>query len=73
MQVSLPYPKFVICWHTRDGGRCHTPRLTFVLFGCSLDNNVLCGIDERGNGTYTTEGIVVLMQGVKNSKIQSLR
>ena len=50
-----------------------TPRLTFVFFGCSLDKNALCGIDEYGNGTYTTEGIVVLMEGVKNSKIQSLR
>ena len=38
-----------------------------------MDKNALCGIDEYGNGTYTTEGIVVLMEGVKNSKIQSLR
>ena len=50
-----------------------TPRLTFVFFGCSLDKNALYGIDEYGNGFYTTEGIVVLMEGVKNSKIQSLR
>ena len=38
-----------------------------------MDKNVLCGINEYGDGTYTTEGIVVLMEGVKNSKIKSLR
>ena len=38
-----------------------------------MDKNALCGINEYGQGTYTTEGIVVLMEGVKNSKIQSLR
>ena len=42
-------------------------------FGCSLDNNMLCGIYRLGNGTYTTEGIIALMQGIQNSKIQSLR
>ena len=50
-----------------------TPRLTFVLFGCSLDNNLLCGVNRNGNGTYTTEGIVALMEGVKKSNVQSLR
>ena len=46
-------------------------------FGCSLDNNQLCGYDKyvygTGRGTYTSEGIVVLMEGVKNSNVQSLR
>ena len=42
-------------------------------FGCSLDNNQLCGVDQYNCGTYTAEGIVVLMEGVKNSNIQSLR
>ena len=42
-------------------------------FGCSLDDNALCGIDGNGFGTYTAEGIVALMEGLKNSKIQSLR
>ena len=50
-----------------------TPRLTYVLFGCSLDDNALCGVDQYGDGAYTTEGIVALMDGVKNSNIQSLR
>ena len=42
-------------------------------FGCSLDNNLLCGVNEYGDGKYTTEGIVALMQGVQNSNVQSLR
>ena len=42
-------------------------------FGCSLDDNKLCGVDAFGRGTYTSVGIVVLMGGVKNSNIQSLR
>ena len=38
-----------------------------------MDNNQLCGVDDRGRGTYTTEGIVELMEAVKKSNIQSLR
>ena len=38
-----------------------------------MDNNRLCGVDEDGDGTYTTEGIVALMEGVQNSNVQSLR
>ena len=42
-------------------------------FGFRLDNNMLCGLDFQGRGTYTAEGIVALMEGVKKSNIQSLR
>ena len=42
-------------------------------FACSLDNNELCGVNKWGDGIYTTEGIVALMQGIKNSNILSLR
>ena len=45
----------------------------FAPFECSLDNNALCGFDNLGRGTYTTEGVTVLFEGVKNSNIQSLR
>ena len=45
----------------------------FVLFGFSLGRNKLCGIDVFGQGTYTTEGIVALMKGIKNSNVQSFR
>ena len=38
----------------------------------SLNNDALCGVTLLG-GTYTTEGIVALMEGAKNSSIQSLR
>ena len=54
-------------------GQCRTAAPILFLFRCSLDNNALCGVDGRGNGTYTTEGIVALMEGVKDSSIQSLR
>ena len=38
-----------------------------------MDNNQLCGVNDSGRGTYTTEGIVALMEGVQNSNVQSLR
>ena len=44
-----------------------------AFLGRSLDNNMLCDVDKWGDGKYTTEGIVALMEGVKNSNIQSLR
>ena len=42
-------------------------------FLCSLANNTLCGVDERGYGTYTAEGINVLCEGLKGSAITSLK
>ena len=38
----------------------------------SLAGNQLCGLDGEGNGTYTTEGIVKLCEGLKGSAVTSL-
>ena len=38
-----------------------------------MDNNSLCGIDTWGDGTYTTEGITKLREGLKESAVTSLR
>ena len=34
--------------------------------------NQLCGLDFSGNGTYTTEGITKLCEGLKGSAVTSL-
>ena len=34
---------------------------------------MLCGKDQYGNGTFTTEGITALCEGLKGSSITSLR
>ena len=39
----------------------------------SLANNHLCGIDHRGRGTYTTEGITKMCEGLKGSAVTSLK
>ena len=39
----------------------------------SLDENQLCGVDEYGNGKFTTEGITALCDGLKQSKVSTLR
>ena len=39
----------------------------------SLDGNQLCGINKYGDGTYTTEGITKLCEGLKGSSVTSLR
>ena len=39
----------------------------------SLDGNQLCGVNEFGRGTFTTEGITTLCDGLKQSKVSSLR
>ena len=40
----------------------------------SLDDNELCGLDEHGEGTYTTEGIVAIVEMLKvNTTLQSIR
>ena len=38
----------------------------------SLGYNQLCGLDCFGGGTYTTEGITKLCEGLKGSAITSL-
>ena len=37
-----------------------------------MANNQLCGIDSRGRGTYTAEGITKLCQALKGSAVTSL-
>ena len=39
----------------------------------SLGFNQLCGIDRQGRGTYTTEGITKLCEGLKGSAVTSLK
>ena len=39
----------------------------------SLTNNALCGVNERGYGTYTTEGITKLCEALKGSAVTSLK
>ena len=38
-----------------------------------MDCNLLCGLDDEGNGTYTAEGITKLCEGLKGSAVTSLR
>ena len=40
---------------------------------CSLGDNRLYGLDDYGNGTYTTEGITKLCEGLKGSAVTSLK
>jgi len=37
-----------------------------------LANNKLCGLDAEGRGTYTTERITKLCEGLKESNVTSL-
>jgi len=37
-----------------------------------LAGNELCGLDQFGNGTYTTEGFTKLCEGLKESNVTSL-
>ena len=39
----------------------------------SLASIQLCGLDDRGRGTYTTEGINKLCEGLKGSAVTSLK
>ena len=39
----------------------------------SLNKNQLCGVDEYDGGTFSTEGITALCEGLKQSKVSSLR
>ena len=38
-----------------------------------MAGNQLCGVDRRGNGTYSTEGITKLCEGLKGSAVTSLK
>ena len=38
-----------------------------------MDHDQLCGVDQFGRGTFTTEGITALCDGLKQSKVSSLR
>ena len=41
---------------------------------CSLASNALCGVDKEGRGTFATEGITALFEGIKQCKtLVSLR
>ena len=39
----------------------------------SLAKNALCGVSEYGQGTYTTEGITKLCEGLNESAVTSLK
>jgi hypothetical protein len=39
----------------------------------SLADNELCGVNRHGHGTYTTEGITKLCEGLKGSDVTSLK
>jgi hypothetical protein len=48
--------------------------LTSVQLACSLRGNQLCGLDRRGRGTYTAEGITALAAALKiNQSITSIK
>ena len=38
-----------------------------------MADNQLCGLDGDGEGTYTTEGITKLCEGLKGSAVTSLK
>ena len=38
-----------------------------------MANNQLCGLDHRGHGTYTAEGVTKLWEALKGSAVTSLR
>jgi GGDEF domain-containing protein len=44
-----------------------------ALTSLNLGGNQLCGLDFRGRGTYTAEGITKLCEGLKGSAVTSLR
>ena len=40
----------------------------------SISNNELCGLNEYGDGTYTTEGIIAICEVLKtNSSLRELK
>ena len=45
---------------------------TFLPFARSLSRNELCGLNYRGEGIYTAEGITALCEGLKGSAVTSL-
>ena len=49
-----------------------SPLNTFLPLFRSLSNNMVCGLNEYGSGTYTAEGITALCEGLKGSAVTSL-
>ena len=61
-----------------DSGLFHVLEAAHCFDFGSLNNNVLCGLSLNPftssiEGTYTTEGITALCEGLKQSKMSSLR
>ena len=52
---------------------CDALKVNKTLATLSLANNALCGINKFGDGTYTTEGITELCEGLKGSAVTSLK
>ena len=46
---------------------------TPLLYADSLADNMLCGVNKYGGGTYTSEGITKLCEALKGSAVTSLR
>ena len=40
---------------------------------CSLDNNLLCGVDIYGNGKFTLDAINAICDALTKSNVQSIR
>ena len=51
---------------------CHAPMTLLPSLARSLSDNAICGVSRRGRGTYTTEGITALCEGLKGSAVTSL-
>ena len=49
-----------------------SPLNTSPPLACSLAGNCVCGLNWRGEGTYTAEGITALCEGLKGSAVTSL-
>ena len=45
------------------------PALSLCTPQLNLSRNLLCGLDPRGRGTYTAEGITALADALKNNNI----
>ena len=46
---------------------------TPLLYADSLADNMLCGVNKYGGGTYTSEGITKLCEALKGSVVTSLK
>ena len=61
------------CVSVRHPNSLSEPALTLSSFLGSLANNNLFGINQYGHGTYTTEHITKLCEGLKGSAVTSLK